>query len=83
MREQVQARLEVLRGELEKGQAKLEVVERQRASLQETLLRIDGAIQVLEEMLAEDQFTEEQHNGASTSETPQSSVQTSGGKEVT
>ena len=81
MREQIQARLEVLRGEVEKGQAKLEVVERQRAYLQETLLRIAGAIQVLEELLAKDQVTEEQ-NGASTSETPLSSVQTSGGKEV-
>src|SRR5829696_6276754 len=44
MGEQVQARLELLRGELGTGQTELEKVERQRTHLRETLLRIGGAI---------------------------------------
>jgi hypothetical protein len=51
MREQMQARLEELKKELETGQAELQKVEMQRAYLRETVLRIDGAIQVLEELL--------------------------------
>ena len=52
MREQMQARLEVLKQEFEAGETELEKVEKQRAYLRETLLRIGGAIQVLEELLA-------------------------------
>ena len=81
MQKQIQARLKVLRGELETGQMELEKVERQRTQLRETLLRISGAIQVLEELLGDGQFTEQQ-NGAGTSETQPSSVQTSKEKEV-
>jgi predicted nuclease with TOPRIM domain len=55
MREQMQTRLEALRKEFETGQAELEKVERQRTHLRETMLRISGAIQVLEELLAEGQ----------------------------
>jgi predicted nuclease with TOPRIM domain len=51
MREEIQARLEELKKELETGQAELQKVERQRTYLHETVLRIDGAIQVLEELL--------------------------------
>jgi hypothetical protein len=47
----IQARLESLRQELEKGQAELQKVEAQRAYLQEAVLRISGAVQVLEELL--------------------------------
>ena len=57
MREHVQMRLEVLKKELEAGQAELEKVEKQRAYLHETMLRISGAVQVLEELLAEGQPT--------------------------
>jgi predicted nuclease with TOPRIM domain len=53
MREQIQARLEELKKELETGQAELQKVEMQRTYLHETVLRIGGAIQVLEELLAE------------------------------
>jgi prefoldin subunit 5 len=53
MREQMQTRIEILRKELETGQAELEKVERQRTHLRETMLRISGAIQVLEELLVE------------------------------
>ena len=50
MEEQVRARLADLKAEFESGQARLREVERQEAYLRETLLRISGAIQVLEEL---------------------------------
>jgi predicted nuclease with TOPRIM domain len=49
----LQSRLDALRTELAKGQTRLREVEREAAYLRETLLRISGAIQVLEELLAE------------------------------
>jgi prefoldin subunit 5 len=52
MREQIQSRLSELRNELDKGQTELEALERQRVFLRDTLMRITGAIQVLEELLA-------------------------------
>jgi hypothetical protein len=52
MRDQMQARLKVLKQEFEAGETELEKVEKQRAYLRETLLSIGGAIQVLEELLA-------------------------------
>ena len=55
MREQLQKRLEELKKEFEKGQAKLREMEMQQSVLRETLLRISGAIQVLEELLTEAQ----------------------------
>jgi predicted nucleic acid-binding Zn-ribbon protein len=53
MRDPIQARLETLKTELEKGQTELQKVEAQRTYLHETVLQISGAIQVLEELLAE------------------------------
>ena len=55
MQEQMQSRLEALKKELETGRDALEKVEQQRTYLQQMTLRIAGAIQVLEELLAEDQ----------------------------
>jgi predicted nuclease with TOPRIM domain len=55
MREQLQARLAELKREFETGQARLRELETQEARLRETMLRISGAIQVLEETLAERQ----------------------------
>jgi predicted nuclease with TOPRIM domain len=52
MQEQLRSRLEELKHELELGQTKLRELETQEMRLRETLLRISGAIQVLEEMLA-------------------------------
>jgi len=52
MREELQNRLEVLRKEFETGQGRLRDLEMQETHLRETLLRISGAIQVLEELLA-------------------------------
>lgn len=54
MKEQLTCRLEDLKKEYETGQKMLADTEMKRAELQNTLLRISGAIQVLEEMLAEE-----------------------------
>ena len=51
MRDQIQARLGELQREYEKGQEELYKVEKQQVHLRETMLRISGAIQVLEELL--------------------------------
>lgn len=51
-------RLEELRAELEKGRAELEVVDAHRSELRETMLRISGAVQVLEELLPDDEGAE-------------------------
>lgn len=51
MKKQIQSRLEELKKEFETGQARLQELEIQESRLRETLLRISGAIQVLEEML--------------------------------
>ena len=52
MHDQILARLDGLKNELEVGQHELDKVERDRVNLRETLLRISGAIQVLEELRA-------------------------------
>ena len=54
MNEQVQARLQELREEYARGQATLEDLDRQTSNVRATMLRISGAIQVLEELLAAD-----------------------------
>lgn len=45
-----QERLETLREEYAKGEQQLALLERKRAEVRDTLLRISGAIQVLEEI---------------------------------
>ena len=52
MRDQLEQRLTTLRTELEAGEKMLADMDAKRATLRETLLRISGAIQVLEELLA-------------------------------
>jgi prefoldin subunit 5 len=47
-------RLAELKAEFEKGQQHLQLLDQQRAELRDTLLRISGAIQVLEELLKQD-----------------------------
>ncbi len=54
MRKDIQQRLETLRVEFEKGQKQLRELHNRQTYLQETLLRIQGAMQVLEEILADD-----------------------------
>jgi len=51
LQEQLQARLETLKREFHAGQARLRDLEQQETALREALLRISGAIQVLEEEL--------------------------------
>ena len=64
MREQLQLRLQELKNEFQAGQAKLQETDRQQLALRETLLRISGAIQVLEELL-------QQSSGEKPQEPPQ------------
>jgi predicted nucleic acid-binding Zn-ribbon protein len=52
MQEQLTNRLKELKAEFEAGQKKLAEVEGQASDLRTTMLRISGAIQVLEEELA-------------------------------
>lgn len=54
MSPQVERRLAELKSEYEAGQKVLADLETKKADLQTTLQRIAGAIQVLEELLAED-----------------------------
>jgi prefoldin subunit 5 len=48
-------RLQRLRSELEAGERQLQLLDERRAHLRDTLLRIAGAIQVLEELEAGDE----------------------------
>jgi chromosome segregation ATPase len=52
MREQIERRLEELRREYDAGTKLLNDLETRRATIQATLTRISGAIQVLEEELS-------------------------------
>jgi predicted nuclease with TOPRIM domain len=52
VREQLEERLTALRAEYESGQKMLADLDQRAAVLRETILRISGAIQVLEEELA-------------------------------
>lgn len=51
MQQQLENRLTELRSEFEKGQHRLKELESETGSLRDTLLRISGAIQVLQEEL--------------------------------
>ena len=62
MKEQLQSRLDALKAEFEAGQQRLAEVENQAALLRQTLLRISGAIQVLEEELSRGQGGEPEQN---------------------
>ncbi len=52
MREQIKERLRELKAEFEDGQQMLDELEAKQISLRNTLLRISGAMQVLEELLS-------------------------------
>jgi hypothetical protein len=54
MKESINQRLQELRAELESGRSMLADLEEQKAVLKNTMLRISGAIQVLEELLAKE-----------------------------
>lgn len=51
MREQLERRLDALKKEFNAGRARATELEQQQTTLHQTLLRISGAIQVLEEEL--------------------------------
>ena len=51
MEEKIKDRLSELKREFEAGQAMLAELQTKQATLKETLLRISGAIQVLEEIM--------------------------------
>lgn len=55
MKEKLEQRLQGLKTEFESGQKMLADLEAQQANLKTTLLRISGAIQVLEELLSPEQ----------------------------
>jgi hypothetical protein len=48
--DQIERRIAELRAELRKGQEELVALERRRGEVRDTVLRIGGAIQVLEEL---------------------------------
>ena len=62
MKQQLEQRLNDLKEEYTSGQKMLADLDARQAELRQTLLRISGAIQVLEELLAEDD--ENRVNGA-------------------
>ncbi len=55
MENQIEQRLTDLKAEFESGQKVLAELEGRRAELQNTLVRISGAIQVLEELLGKEE----------------------------
>ena len=55
MLETIKNRRDDLKEELVRAQARLNELERAAASLRETMLRISGAIQTLEELIAADE----------------------------
>lgn len=57
MKEQVTLRLSELKKEFESGQKMLAELESKQANMRNTLLRISGAIQVLEEEIAKQENT--------------------------
>jgi hypothetical protein len=60
--------------ELEKGQRHLESVDRQRQEVRDTLLRISGAIQVLEELLNQEPSAEQKGETSDNSDLPRVGV---------
>jgi len=77
MRTQLQQRLQSLKAEFESGQKMLADLENQKANLRETLLRISGAIQVIEEELSK--ASEVDKNGSQPVETVSAEVVTTSG----
>jgi DNA repair exonuclease SbcCD ATPase subunit len=57
MQERLQQRLQALKNEYEAGQRMMAELDAKQVALRDTLLRISGAIQVLEEALGEAEAT--------------------------
>jgi predicted nuclease with TOPRIM domain len=62
MKEQLEKRLTQLKAEFESGQRVMAELEAKQANLRDTLLRISGAIQILEEELEKVDREEENHS---------------------
>ncbi len=58
MKEQIEARINELKLEFEEGNKMLEELDMKRAGLEQTILRISGAIQALEELMPKENETE-------------------------
>ena len=63
MKERLEQRLTALKAEFETGQRMLAELDAKQAHLKESMLRISGAIQVLEEELAEEPQASSAQNG--------------------
>ena len=63
-------RLQELKGELEKGRKQLELYDHQRRETLDMLLRISGAIQVLEELLNDENAREQELDRSVNGATP-------------
>jgi predicted nuclease with TOPRIM domain len=67
MHERLQTRLSELKNEFEKGRARLQELEKEQMHLRETMLRISGAVQILEELLNDEHVAKQ--NGVGLVET--------------
>ncbi len=73
MKQKLEQHLQSLKAEFDSGQKMLADLSAKQANLRDTLLRISGAIQILEELLADSQTPEE--NNAHSLEKQQVSLQ--------
>lgn len=55
MKDKLQLRLKALQEEYQKGQERLNELEQESSNIQSTMLRISGAIQVLQELMESDE----------------------------
>jgi hypothetical protein len=65
LQEQLQSRLEELKKEYESGQARLRELETESGYVRETMLRISGAIQVIQELLEKEKQDDKSEDRAS------------------
>ncbi len=70
MKSKLEERLNALKQEFQAGQKMLADLQQKQANLQETLLRISGAIQVLEETLTSENGVAEQTGQEALKKTP-------------
>lgn len=71
MIQRIEQRLKELKGEFEAGQKVLADLETRQTNVKSTLLRISGAIQVLEEELKAEPQAAAQNNGTTSGDTAQ------------
>ncbi len=66
MQQKIQTRIAELRKEYKKGDERVSTLEQELLSIQQSMLRINGAIQVLEELLAlaNESSTTQQHEAS-------------------